>query len=66
MTLESGTKLGTYENLSLLGAGGMGEAYLATDSKLDRGVAIKVLTETMTHDKERVARFERAAAQEDL
>ncbi len=61
MTLSSGTKLGLYEILSPLGAGGMGEVYLANDSKLDRQVAIKVLPELMTRDKERVARFEREA-----
>ena len=61
MSLTSGTKLGTYEILSQLGAGGMGEVYLATDSKLDRKVAIKVLPEVMTRDPERVARFEREA-----
>ena len=61
MALEAGTKLGPYEILSPLGAGGMGEVYLASDSKLDRKVAIKVLPETMTRDKERVARFEREA-----
>ena len=61
MTLSAGTKLGFYEILSPLGVGGMGEVYLATDSKLDRKVAIKVLPESMTRDKERVARFEREA-----
>ncbi|MCH8146406.1 MAG: protein kinase [Planctomycetes bacterium] len=61
MALEAGTNLGPYEILSPLGAGGMGEVYLATDSKLDRKVAIKVLPESMTRDKERVARFEREA-----
>ena len=61
MALEAGTKLGPYEILSPLGAGGMGEVYLATDSKLDRKVAIKVLPELLTRDKERVARFEREA-----
>jgi len=59
--LTEGTKLGPYEILSPLGAGGMGEVYLANDPKLDRKVAIKVLPETMTRDKERVARFEREA-----
>jgi len=59
--LNPGTKLGPYEILSPLGAGGMGEVYLANDSKLDRQVAIKVLPETMTRDVERVARFEREA-----
>ena len=61
MALEAGTRLGPYEILSPLGVGGMGEVYLATDSKLDRKVAIKVLPELMTRDKERVARFEREA-----
>ena len=61
MRLEEGTNLGPYEILSPLGAGGMGEVYLATDSKLDRQVAIKVLPEAMTCDPERVARFEREA-----
>ena len=61
MALQAGTKLGPYEILSPIGAGGMGEVYLAKDSKLDRQVAIKVLPETMTRDKERVARFEREA-----
>ncbi len=61
MTLESGTKLGPYEVLAPLGAGGMGEVYLAIDSKLDRKVAIKVLPDAMTRDPERVARFQREA-----
>ena len=61
MALETGTKLGPYEILSPLGAGGMGEVYLANDAKLDRKVAIKVLPETLTRDQERVARFEREA-----
>jgi serine/threonine protein kinase len=61
MALKAGTKFGPYEVLSSLGAGGMGEVYLATDSKLNRNVAIKVLPETMTRDKERVARFDREA-----
>ena len=54
----AGTKLGPYEIVAPLGAGGMGEVYLAADSKLDRNVAIKVLPETMTRDAERVARFQ--------
>ena len=61
MALQAGTKLGPYEILSPIGAGGMGEVYLAKDSKLDRQVAIKVLPAAMTRDKERVARFEREA-----
>ena len=61
MALQAGKKLGPYEILSPLGAGGMGEVCLAKDSKLDRQVAIKVLPESMTRDPERVARFEREA-----
>ena len=61
MALAAGTRLGPYEIISPLGAGGMGEVYLATDSSLDRQVAIKVLPGSMTRDKERVARFEREA-----
>src|SRR5262245_8731590 len=61
MALASGTRLGTYEILSLLGSGGMGEVYKARDSKLDRDVAIKVLPELFVSDPERVARFQREA-----
>ena len=61
MALEAGTKLGPYEIVSPLGAGGMGEVYRAKDTRLDRDVAIKVLPETMTCDPERVARFHREA-----
>jgi serine/threonine protein kinase len=56
-----GQQLGAYKILSLLGAGGMGEVYLAGDSRLDRQVAIKVLPEAFTGDPERLARFEREA-----
>ena len=61
MALEAGTKLGLYEIISPLGAGGMGEVYLARDTKLDRQVAIKVLPELLRRDNERVARFGREA-----
>src|ERR1700686_4500266 len=61
MPLSAGTKLGTYEVLSAIGAGGMGEVYQAHDTKLGRGVAIKVLPETFAHDPERLARFRREA-----
>src|SRR5216117_3360479 len=56
-----GTKLAHYEITSHLGTGGMGEVYQASDSKLGRSVAIKLLPEAFTHDAERAARFEREA-----
>jgi serine/threonine protein kinase len=61
MTIKPGTRLGSYELTSLLGAGGMGEVYKAHDTKLGRDVAIKVLPEAFARDKERLARFEREA-----
>ena len=61
MSLKPGTKLGSYEILSPLGKGGMGEVFRARDSKLDRDVAIKVLPEFYARDPERVARFQREA-----
>src|SRR6202162_170393 len=61
MTLSAGTRLGPYEILSPLGAGGMGEVYRAKDTKLGREVAIKVLPESLSADPERLARFEREA-----
>src|SRR6187401_3066780 len=61
MPLSSGTRLGPYEILSAIGAGGMGEVYRARDTKLDRHVAIKVLPETFTSDPDRRARFQREA-----
>ncbi len=61
MTLQPGSRLGTYEILGLLGAGGMGEVYRATDRKLGRDVAIKVLPDEFARDPARVARFEREA-----
>ena len=56
-----GSKLAHYEITSHLGSGGMGEVFQATDSKLGRSVAIKLLPEVFTHDSERTARFEREA-----
>ena len=61
MTLPLGTKLGPYEIVAPLGAGGMGEVYRARDARLGRDVAIKVLSGPVTHDRERLARFEREA-----
>ncbi len=56
-----GQRLGPYEITAKLGEGGMGEVYRATDTRLDRRVAIKVLPAALTEDKERLARFEREA-----
>ncbi len=61
MTLVPGNRLGPYEILAPLGAGGMGEVYRARDSKLGREVAIKVLPEEVAGNPERLARFEREA-----
>src|ERR1041385_8127926 len=61
MSLTSGTKLGPYEIQSPLGAGGMGEVYRARDTRLDRTVAIKVLTSALVASPDLKARFEREA-----
>jgi serine/threonine protein kinase len=61
LTLSAGSRLGPYEILSPLGAGGMGEVYRARDTKLGRGVALKILPATFTNDPERLARFRREA-----
>jgi serine/threonine protein kinase/Tol biopolymer transport system component len=61
MTILSGTRLGPYEVLAPLGAGGMGEVYRAKDTRVDRPVALKVLPEEFFEDPERRARFEREA-----
>jgi len=59
--LTTGTKLGPYEMVAPLGAGGMGEVYRACDTRLGREVAIKILPDVFSNDPERLARFEREA-----
>ena len=59
--METGHKLGPYEILEQLGAGGMGEVWLAQDTRLGRKVAVKVLPEQYAGDPERLARFEQEA-----
>ena len=61
MTLPAGSRLGPYEIVAPLGAGGMGEVYRATDTRLNRTVAIKVLPEALAADGDRLARFEQEA-----
>jgi eukaryotic-like serine/threonine-protein kinase len=61
MALASGTKIGPYEIVSLLGAGGMGEVYRARDSRLRREVAVKVLPPSFAKDTDRLRRFEQEA-----
>ncbi len=52
MSLSAGTRLGPYEVTALIGQGGMGEVYRARDTKLDRNVALKVLPDVFTEDRE--------------
>src|SRR5688572_21741699 len=61
MVLAQGSRVGPYEIVSAIGAGGMGEVFRARDSRLNRDVAIKVLPAGFANDKERVARFRREA-----
>jgi serine/threonine protein kinase len=61
MAVAAGAKLGPYEILAPIGAGGMGEVYRARDTKLKRDVALKVLPEAFASDAERLARFQREA-----
>jgi eukaryotic-like serine/threonine-protein kinase len=61
MSLSAGTRLGPYQIIAPLGAGGMGEVYRARDSRLGRDAALKVLPEALARDPDRMARFEREA-----
>src|SRR5438874_9705747 len=61
MALSPGTRLGAYEIVAAVGAGGMGEVYRARDARLQREVAIKILPDLFASDPERLARFEREA-----
>src|SRR6516165_2956734 len=61
LSLGSGTRLGPYEVIAQIGAGGMGEVYRARDIKLNRDVALKVLPEAFAADADRLARFKREA-----
>ena len=61
LALSPGTRLGPYEVISAIGAGGMGEVYRATDTKLKRQVAIKILPPSLAADRDRLARFQREA-----
>ncbi len=61
MTISAGSRLGPYEILAPLGAGGMGEVYRARDAKLGREIAIKVLPPAMASDSDRRQRFEQEA-----
>ena len=61
MSLSAGTRLGPYEILSALGAGGMGEVYRARDTKLNRDVALKILPDAFAQDPDRLSRFQREA-----
>src|SRR5271169_2851693 len=61
MSLNAGTRLGPYEIVALVGAGGMGEVYRARDSRLKRDVAVKVLPRALSLDADRMRRFEQEA-----
>ena len=61
MALSAGSRIGPYEIVSAIGAGGMGEVYRARDTRLQRDVALKILPEAFASDPDRLARFEREA-----
>ena len=61
MPLQAGTRLGTYELVGLIGVGGMGEVWLATERRLGRQVALKLLSADLTRDPSRILRFEQEA-----
>ena len=61
MSLSPGVRLGSYEIVAPIGAGGMGEVFRARDTKLNRDVAIKVLPDLFARDPDRLARFTREA-----
>jgi serine/threonine-protein kinase len=61
MSIAAGTRVGVYEVVALIGAGGMGEVYRARDTRLNRDVALKVLPEIFARDAQRMGRFEREA-----
>ncbi|TDI27277.1 MAG: hypothetical protein E2P06_00895 [Acidobacteria bacterium] len=61
MSLSTGTRLGHYDVTSLLGEGGMGQVWQATDTQLNRQVALKILPDAFAADPDRLARFEREA-----
>ena len=62
MALTVGSRLGHYDVTALIGEGGMGQVYQATDTKLNRQVALKILPEAFAADPDRLARFQREAA----
>ena len=61
MALEVGSRLGHYDVTALIGEGGMGQVYQATDTKLNRQVALKILPEAFADDPDRLTRFQREA-----
>ena len=61
MSLTAGTRLGHYDVISLLGEGGMGQVWQATDTQLGRQVALKILPDAFAADPDRLARFQREA-----